>query len=577
MGNEQDFNGKRVAGGKGKSDQECMSLVFIDISTRQIENLKSEERCKLTQVRIFKISWLQQKIFHSETKEFITPSKKNPSLLSGSFSFRTRKLQGGLYSCEYFISFYFPMKLCFIVKPNYTMCQLFERMNWKKFSQNLIVEPFHSNQIPITLILKFHHKIIAYTPGKKGWHPHEGGSSSLICIKGSIFYLSFFYLYFRFLLVQRISQVTSGYISVYLRSISGLSHEYISPVEEDVWLVETFRLILKFISFINYLFILSLLLILMLELLFSLSKYVSKKCIQPFPMLLGSVPQHPQIFQIGFANFFFALFEFCILFLFPFQKLPGEEILCNMNCQNFEQQTHPSHQPTLFSKIILLISAAATVTAIIVSNYYHKEGTEYYDNGGKEQLISAAASNELKMTTRQRLARLKGLKGSGMRRKEEISRLCCPHYCYKLLPQGRHHGNPGLIPATPLFLMYVLRVSCHLSFLLNLTLANQLNLQENILKSSLSHFYLSLFPDCIIWRYSRVSKSLHISNHSISSPLILRNHGYPLGLTPNSYSLWCFIITQSTIRMSEIIISVECAANKYVKYVHNIFQILFIQ
>ncbi|KNZ57255.1 hypothetical protein VP01_219g1 [Puccinia sorghi] len=51
----------------------------------------------------------------------------------------------------------------------------------------------------------------------------------------------------------------------------------------------------------------------------------------------------------------------------------------------------------------------------------------------------------------------------------------------------------------PLFLMYVLRFSFHLSFLLSLTLANQLTLQANILKSSVSHFHLDLFPDCIIW------------------------------------------------------------------------------
>ncbi|KNZ59742.1 hypothetical protein VP01_166g4 [Puccinia sorghi] len=37
------------------------------------------------------------------------------------------------------------------------------------------------------------------------------------------------------------------------------------------------------------------------------------------------------------------------------------------------------------------------------------------------------------------------------------------------------------------------------SCLLSLTLANHSTLQEKILKSSLSHFDLSLFPDCIIW------------------------------------------------------------------------------
>ncbi|KNZ43744.1 hypothetical protein VP01_990g2 [Puccinia sorghi] len=60
-----------------------------------------------------------------------------------------------------------------------------------------------------------------------------------------------------------------------------------------------------------------------------------------------------------------------------------------------------------------------------------------------------------------------------------------------------------------------------------------------------------------------VSKSLH---YSIVSPLILRNHGYPLGLPPNSHSLWYFVTTQSTTSFIKIIIAVDCAANKYIKY-----------
>ncbi|KNZ44082.1 hypothetical protein VP01_951g2 [Puccinia sorghi] len=55
-----------------------------------------------------------------------------------------------------------------------------------------------------------------------------------------------------------------------------------------------------------------------------------------------------------------------------------------------------------------------------------------------------------------------------------------------------------LFQHTPLFLMYVLRFSFHFSVLI-LTLANHPTLQAKILTSSVSHFYLSLFPDCIIW------------------------------------------------------------------------------
>ncbi|KNZ58188.1 putative signal peptide protein [Puccinia sorghi] len=67
----------------------------------------------------------------------------------------------------------------------------------------------------------------------------------------------------------------------------------------------------------------------------------------------------------------------------------------------------------------------------------------------------------------------------------------------------------------------------------------------------------------IMTKYKRVSKSLH---YSILSPLISRNHGYPLGLPPNSHSLWYFVTTQSTTSFIKIIIAVDCAANKYIKY-----------
>ncbi|KNZ64629.1 hypothetical protein VP01_1009g2 [Puccinia sorghi] len=58
------------------------------------------------------------------------------------------------------------------------------------------------------------------------------------------------------------------------------------------------------------------------------------------------------------------------------------------------------------------------------------------------------------------------------------------------------------------------------------------------------------------------------SNHSIAPQGKCNRcmYGYPLGLTPNSYSLWYFVRTQTTIRMSKIVIAVECAANKYIKY-----------
>ncbi|KNZ44287.1 hypothetical protein VP01_930g3 [Puccinia sorghi] len=42
--------------------------------------------------------------------------------------------------------------------------------------------------------------------------------------------------------------------------------------------------------------------------------------------------------------------------------------------------------------------------------------------------------------------------------------------------------------------------------------------------------------------------------------------GYPLGLPPNSHSLWYFVTTQSTTSFIKIIIAVDCAANKYIKY-----------
>ncbi|KNZ64110.1 uncharacterized protein VP01_1065g7 [Puccinia sorghi] len=58
--------------------------------------------------------------------------------------------------------------------------------------------------------------------------------------------------------------------------------------------------------------------------------------------------------------------------------------------------------------------------------------------------------------------------------------------------------NTRFDSGTPLFLMCVLIFSFHFSFLLSLTLTNQLTLQEKILKSSVNDFYLSLFPSCII-------------------------------------------------------------------------------
>ncbi|KNZ60141.1 hypothetical protein VP01_1604g2 [Puccinia sorghi] len=81
----------------------------------------------------------------------------------------------------------------------------------------------------------------------------------------------------------------------------------------------------------------------------------------------------------------------------------------------------------------------------------------------------------------------------------------------------------------PLFLMYLAQVpfgpddaySCFLS----LALANQLTLQPNILKSSVSHFHLSLFPDFIIWfqPHHHLLFCFH-SSKSVLKDMISSNH-----------------------------------------------------
>ncbi|KNZ54698.1 hypothetical protein VP01_287g1 [Puccinia sorghi] len=98
-----------------------------------------------------------------------------------------------------------------------------------------------------------------------------------------------------------------------------------------------------------------------------------------------------------------------------------------------------------------------------------------------------------------------------------------------------HHVNRFDYRTTPLFLMYVL-----------------------VFLSLVSQAYFISF---------NIEKSCDI----IPEMDFLRNFTwvYPQGLTPNPYSLWYFFRTQSTIKISKIIIAVDCSANK-VEYISNL-------
>ncbi|KNZ58053.1 hypothetical protein VP01_2004g1 [Puccinia sorghi] len=85
----------------------------------------------------------------------------------------------------------------------------------------------------------------------------------------------------------------------------------------------------------------------------------------------------------------------------------------------------------------------------------------------------------------------------------------------------RHKGNTTFASSTtPLFFLFIVESPSAMGLLrycscfLSLTLANQLNLQAKILKSSVSHFYISLFPA----RHCKKKNLLNLQSTCRNSP-----------------------------------------------------------